>query len=104
MEFVKMTEMLGDATYWLKAEGIPDGFMVEDAIKWVVSLYSNEFGRIYVEEARRIKIANYQHCEITSEDSDMIAQLQGREVEKIEANGGWGQMNYYITLKRTKQC
>lgn len=99
MRLVKKTEMLGDATCWLQVEGIPDGFMVEDAIKWVVSLCRNEFGSIYVEKARRIEIASYHHCEVTSEDADVIALLQGREVEKIEANGGWGQMNYYITLK-----
>lgn len=91
--------MLGDATYWLQAEEIPDGFTVEDAIKWVVSLCRNEYGSIYVEKASRYEIASYKHCKITSEDSDVIAQLQGREVETIEANGGWGYMNYYITLK-----
>lgn len=99
MRLVKQTEMLGDATYWLQAEGIPEGFTVEDAIKWVVSLCGNEFGSIYVRRISRDEIASYHNCEITSEDIDMIARLQGREIETIEANGGWGQMNYYITLK-----
>ena len=99
MRLVKQTEMLGDATYWLQAEGIPEGFTIENAIKWVVSLCRNEFGRIYVGRISRNEIASYHHCEIISEDTDVIAQLQGREVERIEANGGSGQMNYYITLK-----
>lgn len=91
--------MLGDATYWLKADGIPEGFTIKDTIKWVVSLCRNEFGKIYVGRIGRKEIASYHHCEITSEDEDVITQLQGREVETIEANGGWGQMDYYITLK-----
>lgn len=91
--------MLGDATYWLQATDIPNGLMLEDAIRWIVSLNRNEFGSIYLGKSRSKEIATYHHCEITSEDSVVISQHQGKDVKKIEANGGWGQMNYYITLK-----
>lgn len=101
MRLVQKTEMLSDATYWLKAEGIPNGFTVEDAIKWVVSLNEREFGSIYLrlEGWQREGLATYRYGKATSENVDVIAQLQGREVDAIEANGGWGQMNYYIKLK-----
>ena len=98
MKLITTTGMLGDATYWLKATDIPDNLTIEDAIKWIVSLNKNEFGSIYVGK-HNIEIATYYHCEITSGDTDMIAQLQGKVVENIDAKGGWGQMNYYITLK-----
>lgn len=100
MRLVQTTGMLGDVTYWLQATlDIPNGLMLEDAISWIVSLNMNGFGRIYLGKSGRKEIATYHHCEITSEDSTVISQHQGKDVEKIEANGGWGQMNYYITLK-----
>lgn len=99
MRLVQTTDMLGDETYWLQATDIPNGLMLEDAIRWIVSLNRNEFGSIYLGTSGRKEIATYHHCEITNEDSVVISQHQGKDVEKIEANGGWGQMNYYITLK-----
>jgi hypothetical protein len=99
------TGMLGDASYWYKVEGIPEGLTLSEAIKWIGDLDRDESGRIRVKEDgdgtyRGNEVARYGSFGVESSDNDRLASLSDREVEKIEANGGWGQLNFEIKLKK----
>ena len=98
------TGILGDATCWYKVEGIPEGLTLSEAIKWIGDLDRDESGRIFVKEDGDgtyggDEVARYGSFGVESSDNDRLASLSDREVEKIAANGGWGQMNFYIKLK-----
>ena len=96
--------MLGDATCWYKVEGITEGLTLSEAIKWIGDLDRDEFGRISAykdggDMFDYFEVARYGSFGVESSDNDRLASLSDREVEKIRANGGWGQMNFYIKLK-----
>ena len=98
------TGMLGDASYCFKVEGIPEGLTLSEAIKWIGDLDRNESGRISVYKDGGgmfdyFEVARYGSFGVESSDNDRLASLSDREVESIEANGGWGQMNFVIKLK-----
>jgi hypothetical protein len=98
------TGMLGDASYWYKVEGIPEGLTLSEAIKWIGDLNRDESGRISVKEDGDgtyggHEVARYGSFGVESSDNDRLARLSDREVEKITANGGWGKMDFIIKLK-----
>lgn len=99
------TGMLGDATYCYNVEGIPEGLTLSDAIKWIVDIAArDESGRINVKEDGGgmfdyFEVARYGSFGVESSDNDRLLTLSDREVEEIEANGGWGSMIYIIKLK-----
>lgn len=99
------TGMLGDASYCFKVEGIPEGLTLSEAIKWIGDLNRDESGRISVKEDGDgtyggHEVARYGSFGVESSDNDRLARLSDREVEKITANGGWGQLNFEIKLKK----
>lgn len=104
MRFVKMTEMLGDATYWLKAEGIPDDFTTVDALNWITDNVGESSARIFLRFGflDDIKIG-YCRCKIKSMNNDILKIYRDSKVNGIELNDGWGQKNYYIILSNTEK-
>lgn len=93
--------MLGDATCWLQAVYIPDGLTLEGAVDWIVGMNRNKSGIIRATRAHKTyDIANYSDGEITEVDDDLMEEFGHLEVSRIRANGGWGQMNYYVDFKR----
>lgn len=105
MWLTETTGMLGDATCWYKVEGIPEGLTLSEAIKWIGDLPLNSYGHINVKEDGDgtyfgNEVARYGSFGVESSDNGRLASLSDREVEKIEANGGWGQLNFEIKLKK----
>lgn len=99
------TGMLGDATCWYKVEDIPEGLTLSDAIKWIGDEARDESGHISVKEDGDgtyggHEVARYGSFGVESSDNDRLARLSDREVEKITANGGWGQLHFDIKLKK----
>ena len=101
MYLEQTSQMLGDATCWLQAVDIPDGMTLEGAVDWIVGMNRNESGIIRATRAHKTyDIANYSDGEITEVDDDLMEEFGHLEVSRIRANGGWGQMNYYVDFKR----
>lgn len=99
------TEMLGDATCWYKVDGIPEGLTLSEAIKWIGDLTLDAHGHISVKEDgdgtySGNEVARYGSFGVESSDNDRLDRLSDREVEKILANGGWGQLHFEIKLKK----
>lgn len=97
--------MLGDCTCWYKVEGIPEGLTLSEAIKWIGDLTLDAHGHISVKEDGDgiygvHEVARYGSFGVESSDNDRLARLSDREVEKITANGGWGQLHFDIKLKK----
>lgn len=101
MRLEQTSQMLGDATCWLQAVDIPDGLTLEGAVDWIVGLNRRESGIIRATRAHKTyDIANYSDGEITEIDDGLMEEFGHLEVRRIRANGGWGQMNYYVDFKR----
>ena len=101
MRLEQTSQMLGDATCWLQAVDIPDGLTLEGAVDWIVGMNRRESGIIRATRAHKTyDIANYSDGEITEVDDGLMDEFGHMEVRRIRANGGWGQMNYYVDFKR----
>lgn len=106
MKLVQTTKMLGDATCWFKAEGLPDALNLADAIKLILAtIEKDEWGHIDVEYEGAEgflgdKVVEYRYGEVKKWDDGLFNAFNNRAVDKIQANGGWGMMNYYINLKQ----
>lgn len=99
MRLERKTEMLSDATTWFDVVDIPQDLTLKVALSRLAEINKKEFGSIYLDKA---KIAYHHLGEVSIVNSitdTILAEHGSRLVSKIEANGGWGQMNYYITLK-----
>lgn len=98
--------MLGDATCWFKAEGLPDALNLDDAIKLILAMtQKDEWGHITVEYEGAEgflgdTVVEYRYGEVKKWDDGLFNALNNRMVDKIHANGGWGMMSYYIKLKQ----
>lgn len=101
MTLEQTTQMLGDATCWLQAVDIPERLTLEGAVDWIVGMNRRESGIIRATRAHQTyDIANYSDGEITEVDDDLMEEFGKLKVSRIRANGGWGQMNYYVDFKR----
>ena len=88
----------GDALSWFHVDEIPDGLTLEQAVEWVASNKLDEHGTIVRGRVlwKSIDLAKTLNREIVKK-YDALEVYKNEVVTKIEANGGWGYMTYYIT-------
>lgn len=99
MRLERKTEVLSDATSWFDVVDLPQDLTLNVALSCIAQINKREFGSIYL---NLNKIAHYNLGEVSIVNTmcEVILLEYGNGlVSNIEANGGWGMMNYYIRLK-----
>lgn len=99
MTFTKIHNPLGDSTTPYEVSGYQAKTIVE-FINEALEDCQNEWGRFCVKDRELgflfCNSVEYKHGELLEEIPD---EWQYREIESVEAVGGWGRIDYNITPK-----